>query len=370
MKREHVRFLFLVTALTGLLSVTNSCGGEGAAYSSDQMVPIQTQDTPQSTVDIGGFLYKGELIKYNKTNQPDNRLVAAVDNLPLNRGSIAEIVFTSLEYTNTNLPAVSVLLVSKTNNGSLIIYNHGHDGLPTSDQAFAIEFINMALSAGYSVLLDSMPLVGLNDRNLAATYYMIPKGGAGNTPIGESLLQWPVIHQLYQAIEGTGNFMHFFVDGSLFAANYFGGARKSRPFYFNGEYSNIQFDHVHYVGLSGGGFAGLISCGLYKYRSCTLVAGFLPFKYKISDLKHWGDSEQWADSFFTKFSYEFLLDRARDSSENFTLIYNSEDPCCFSNPAARVFKEDNPNLKIILNDYKFHGFNPEQVMSLVRGQPG
>lgn len=72
----------------------------------------------------------------------------------------------------------------------------------------------------------------------------------------------------------------------------------------NGVQGLIRFNSVHYVGLSGGGFSGLISCGLYSYRSCTLIAGFLPFKYKITDLKNWGDSEQYADGFFYKFNYE------------------------------------------------------------------
>ena len=362
MQRQRMSFS-LLAALIALQPILSSCGGEGVASANN---PVVVQPANSQTMDLEEFLYKGESIAYKRIDNPEPGLMSALNKLRLNSGSIADIIFTSLDYKNTNLPAVSALLLSKTPNGSLIIYNHGHDGLPTNEQTFAVDFINMALSEGYSVLIDCMPLTGLNAPNFEKTYYINPIGSAEISVIDESLLQWPIIHQLYQAIAGNGNFMHFFVDGSVFGSAYFGGRNMARPFYFNSINSDLQFNNVHYVGLSGGGFAGLISCGLYRYRSCTLIAGFLPFKYKITDLKNWGDSEQYADSFFSRFSYESLISRARGSTERLTLIYNDNDSCCFSNPAVRAFKDENPELRIIINESSVHGFNPEQVLSLVR----
>ena len=133
-------------------------------------------------------------------------------------------------YQATNLPSINVLLTSRIPNRSLIIYNHGHDGLPTNNQSWAVDFINRALQDGYSFLITSMPLVGLNAPDPAVEYYMIPKGDQGFTSIGKSLLQWPIIHQIYQAINGSGNFMHFFVDGSVLPAHFLGPNSKPRSY--------------------------------------------------------------------------------------------------------------------------------------------
>jgi hypothetical protein len=249
----------------------------------------------------------------------------------------------------------------------LIIYNHGHDGLPTNNQSWAVDFINKALQGGYGVSITSMPLLGLNAPDSPVEYYMIPKGDQGFTTIGKTLLQWPIIHQIYQAINGSGNFMHFFVDGSVLPAHFLGPNIKPRSYFVNDVQGLIRFNSVHYVGISGGGFSGLISCALYSYRSCTLIAGFLPFKYKIIDLKNWGDSEQYADSFFNKFSYEELIKIASRKSLKMTYIYNSDDECCFSEPAVSAFRGDYPHLDIVIQKRREHAFDPDYIISIIKG---
>jgi hypothetical protein len=311
------------------------------------------------------FLYQDEEIEYGIIDEPDAHIQSILIKLPLSWEKISNVSYRFLKYKNTNLPAVNALIIPKNKNGSLIIYNHGHDGLPTLDQSFAVEFINIALSQGFSISIDNMPLTGLNQPQLHKIYYMIAKGNAESTIIGKSLLQWPIIHQIYQAIDSRGNFRHFFIDGSLSTAHFLSNEKKQRNYFKREASEDIKFNNVHYVGLSGGGFAGLVSCALYSYESCTLIADFLPFKYKILDLKNWGDSEQWADSFFGKFSYEYLISLANINSKKLTFLYNSNDECCFANPAALDFKNSNPNLNIIIVQSNKHSFNPTQIFNII-----
>lgn len=336
-----------------IFGILTSCGGEGGDFRA-----IQKQS-------LEDFIYNGELIEYKKIDNPDNNLKNRIYSMPLNWDIVSEISYNTLIYKNTSLPMMNVLILPKNKNKSLIIYNHGHDGLPTSDQTFAIDFINLALLNGFSIIIDSMPLTGLNKPDDSQSYYMKVKGSNENFEINKFLLQWPYNHQIYQAINGAGNFMHFFVDGSLSSVNFYALEGRLKYFTIN-RAPDIKFDKVHYVGLSGGGFSGLISCALYQYQTCTLIAGFLPFKYKISDLKSWGDIEQWADSFFNKFSYEELMLLANINSKKFSLMYNSNDDCCFSNPEALDFKKSNPELDIVIIESNKHGFDSERVFNIIQ----
>lgn len=189
-----------------------------------------TESIPDEKSPLEVFLYDAESISFNRLASPGASVRLAIENLDLNRANINEIIYTTISYSNTNLPSINVLLTSRISNGSLIIYNHGHDGLPTNNQSWAVDFINRALQDGYSFLITSMPLVGLNAPDPAVEYYMIPKGDQGFTSIGKSLLQWPIIHQIYQAINGSGNFMHFFVDGSVLPAHFLGPNSKPRSY--------------------------------------------------------------------------------------------------------------------------------------------
>lgn len=349
-KTKSIILLFLIP-LVGVYGCSNSSG----------------QEVVEQSESLVKFLYEGEVIEYQNIDVSEEHINKIKVDLKINWHNVSDIKFSSVKYINTNLPAIAVLLVPKIKNNSLIIYNHGHDGLPTHEQSFAFDFIDKAISTGFSVLIDSMPLVGLNLPDNSKRYYITAKGiDSSPVEISQSYFQWPYIHQIYQAIKGSGSSMHFFVDGSLAAAQYHSNSTGVSYFNYNSNINAYKYNNIHYVGLSGGGFVGLISCAIFNYRTCTLIAGFIPFKYKMSSLNNWGDSEQWMDSFFNRFTYEDLINMAAQKIRILNFIYNSDDDCCFSNPAALEFKNDNPSLNILIVDSSKHAFDPGQVLDLIR----
>ena len=159
--------------------------------------------------------------------------------------------------------------------------------------------------------------------------------------------------------------MHFFVDASTLPLKF-----MNNNFLLNVNVTSRsefqRFDRIHYVGLSGGGFSGLISCAIFNFSTCTLIAGFLPTEFKVGGVKNWGDSEQWAEGFFSKFSYEELMRLAEKSSAKMTYLYNSNDSCCYSDPAATNFKNKYKEYDIRVIESSVHSYDPLLVFRIIK----
>jgi len=87
-------------------------------------------------------------------------LADRISGLPISAPGVTVGLF-SVAYDNTNLPQLS-LHIKRRGDARVLVYNHGHGGLPTPAEHFATDFLADALSSGYDLLITSMPLVGLN----------------------------------------------------------------------------------------------------------------------------------------------------------------------------------------------------------------
>jgi hypothetical protein len=346
--------LFYLAGITACFPLLQGCGGAKAN-------PSPTLPAPSES--LAEFTFGSEAITIADTEPPEH-VKKKIDDLGISQKDLAKAKYLAIQYESTNLPQLSLLLISKNRNSSMVVYNHGHDGLPVAGQAWAIDFINLLLARGYSVLLTSMPLVGLNEPIKNQRYWLDPVGGTSRTEIAQDFVEtWPTYHQIYQGIKTSGSFMHFFVDSPALVPHALSNAQHPN---LTVKISNAEyFERIHYVGLSGGGFSGLIACGLFKFKSCTLVAGFLPFEFKFAAINDWGDSEQWAEGFFTNYSYEHLMVLAEAKSANVSYIYNSGDDCCFADPSASNFKYAYPKHNIIVLNRSSHSFEPGYVFDLI-----
>lgn len=320
-------------------------------------------------VSVESFLFGNDKYVLSGIEVGTGRYTEMVENLNLNQEILSSIKYYFIEYTNTNLPAVFAVISPKVANNSLVIYNHGHSGLPGTGDTWAISFFELLLGEGYSILLMNMPIVGFNKPDYSVNYWLTPIGSNTKTGIGSDLLSlWPSFHEIYQTIFGSGHFMHFFVDASILPLKF-----MSKNFQLDVNVTSKsefqRFDRIHYVGLSGGGFSGLISCAIFNFSTCTLIAGFLPTEFKVGSVKNWGDSEQWAEGFFSRFSYEELMRLAKKSSSKMTYLYNSDDSCCYSNPAATDFKNKYKEYDIRVIDSGVHSYDPLLVFRIIKESP-
>lgn len=275
-----------------------------------------------------------------------------------------------VEYTNTNLPACSVLLHAENNN-KLMIYNHGHGGLPTKSESFAIDLISRAILNGFDVLIVSMPLVGLNEIDVTKEYWAVPWGADNKQTINSSLIKpWAHFHAFYETIKDPNYWGHFFIDSTLAALvlanpdrvpksvlNFF-SIKKNEGF--------PKYSVVNYVGLSGGGQSGLLACAASRFDKCILIAGFLPLYLRYSAGRDsWGDIEQVTDYIYKYFPYEHLMRLAQINTEKTYYILNTKDPCCFGGEAAYNFQRDFPSYNIELVSLPVHGFSANYIFELL-----
>ena len=163
---NHLRIIrFSFTSLLLTLSLFG-CGGGGNNES--VVVPISENQKFKQ------FLY----------SDPQASLEYVTDsNMPAD-GDVARAAFTAsgidasgystnlirINYLNNNLPQYAIHIVNSINS-KLLVYNHGHGGLPGAGEDFARQLIRGLLDQGYDVLLTSMPLVGLNAVDTATTYW-------------------------------------------------------------------------------------------------------------------------------------------------------------------------------------------------------
>ena len=296
-----------------------------------------------------------------------------------NDGAIARNAFTAsgidssgyninlirLSYLNNNLPQFAIHISNSTNT-KLLVYNHGHGGLPGVGEDFARQFIRGVLDQGYDVLLTSMPLVGLNAIETSTKYWTKVYGHPTFVYFDNALITpWFHYHAVYEIIDDKDHYMHFFVDPAVIVPSLLDKSAslqlidtlkvKGLP--------TKKYDETSYVGLSGGGDTGLTACAIYKFNKCILIAGFLPFYLRVSNLNSWGDAEQISKSIYSFFPYEKIMEIAATTSKKMIYIYNRFDPCCFADPEATRFRDDFPKYDIRIIENNYHGFDSKYIIS-------
>jgi len=116
----------------------------------------------------------------------------------------------TITYPNTNFPQHAIHIRSGESS-KLIVYNHGHGGLPSKNEQFAIDFINNAIQQNFDVLITSMPLVGLNVPEPSKNYWAKFFGNKEQQTIDQSVIV-SALHSIYQPIADPDNYFHFFID--------------------------------------------------------------------------------------------------------------------------------------------------------------
>jgi hypothetical protein len=103
------------------------------------------------------------------------------------------------------------------------------------------------------------------------------------------------------------------------------------------------YKNISLIGLSGGGwYVTFLSALMPDINTSVSYAGTLPFEYRKFSKNH-GDWEQVYSHIYNRISYWSLyflgtLNADYAATRVLYLIYNSNDPCCFSSPFANHFK--------------------------------
>lgn len=314
---------------------------------------------------------KADLKYYKKEDSvPDDEIVSPTLEslgLPLKNYEVNQI---RINYQNTNFPQRAVHISNKMNR-RLLIYNHGHGGLPSESEGFVNNLLQGAIDQGFDILLTSMPLVGLNKINPQYQYWAKVYGSSQPAFFDSALLTpWVHFHAAYEIIDDPDHYLHFFIDSAVIFSALTSGSSRVGKINLLGEANNINYyyESISYVGLSGGATTGLTACAVFRFDKCILVAGFLPFYLRAKNINSWGDAEQISRSFYSQFPYEKLMEIAGRVTKKMIYIYNSADPCCFSDPEATKFKNDFLNYDIRVVESNRHGFDPSYVLRELTAQ--
>lgn len=264
----------------------------------------------------------------------------------------------SIGYEITGYKSSAVLINGTRKNESppqnLLIYNHGHGGLPAETENFAYTFIAGALESGNDVLLVSMPFLGV-EKQYQPIMVKSWDGEVNYNP--EDLENTPAaIHGVFELFNtGKSHYMRFFMDSAV--VNAFSLAK--------------EYDKINFAGLSGGATTGLYACDVLKnlLNNCILAAGVMPLKFRFIKI-NFGDAEQASSSFFKKNKIIDLVKEISNSKTKLTLIYNNQDACCYTEESAKLFKKDIENHNInnvnfIIRNSNNHDFDPYFMLNTI-----
>lgn len=217
--------------------------------------------------------------------------------------------------------AVLIQSYSGEQTKKLLIYNHGHGGLPSTDDKWALELFNNLLAKGWDVLIVSMPLVGLDKLSNPVDV----KTAEGIAIYDPKIELFGGVHAIFELMDvGNSHFMRFFIDNVVI------NAIELQP----------RYAEISYLGLSGGATTGLYACALLQdaLSNCILVTGVMPANLRNSP-KNFGDAEQISSSFHLRNPVMKVVSELSLSNTRLSLFYNSHDGCCFDGDSAIQFKE-------------------------------
>ena len=128
-----------------------------------------------------------------------------------------------------------------------------------------------------------------------------------------------------------------------------------------------NYEEIVMVGLSGGGwYTTLLSSIITEVNTSYSFAGTFPLFFKIF-YAHIYDWEQIDSSLHEDVDYNSLyilstLDEEYKITRKHYQVYNSKDPCCFGDPAAKILRDiyenqDIKNFKISVIDNNEHSID-------------
>ena len=196
--------------------------------------------------------------------------------------------------------SVSYLLLPEKSNEKLILYHHGHDG----DFLLGSDTIQFFLERDFTVLAMTMPLVGMNNQPI------IEIDGFGEMHL--------ISHNQLSLLEqNTFNPMKLFI----------------HPIQVNLNFLDKEYDFKRYsiIGLSGGGWTGLVYSAIDDRISDSFsVASSVPFYLRV-DVRDIGDYEQTNIDLYRIANYlELYILAGYGDDRKHVQIFNKNDPCCYS----------------------------------------
>ena len=250
------------------------------------------------------------------------------------------------------LKVSGVLTKASNSKKCLRVYIQGHDGDPFKVD-FHNELLDWFIEEGCDVLSLSMVGLGLNRGNIFFPTHF------GNVKLNE---EQAADHRFYS----------FFYDSSkpqldplsLFLS----------PHYYLINHLINEYEDTAILGISGGGWYTVWLAALMPEINRSIsYAGSLPHEYK-KYVKNWADWEQSASHIYSITNYWRLyrlmtIDEKGKPNRNATLVYNSLDECCFSDPSATHFQKEIEslnwqNLSVILDNEKEHVMNTDLVKKI------
>jgi predicted esterase len=265
---------------------------------------------------------------------------------------VAERSCNRLTYSTQQLTSFSVLL--RHSGGvaarrSLLIYNHGHNGLPIRSETYARVFLKRMFDAGYDILLVTMPLVGFNEpRGPARLNSIDGEAFTGNLP--------QLGHAVFETLDvGDSSYLRFFIDDVIFFMT-----AESR-----------SYSRVVYAGHSGGAWTGVYVCSALReiISKCFLSSGVMPLHIRVAEgYRSFGDAEQISGEINRRFP---VYGEIADASKNAKLYfyYNENDPCCFNGTMPERFKQGltarNIAVEFSVGHLGLHAFDPDAAYAFL-----
>jgi dienelactone hydrolase len=248
---------------------------------------------------------------------------------------------------------------SATPKNCLAIYNQGHGGNP-SDFPYFHELSERFIAQGCDVLSLSMLGLGYNEGPLSYP-----------ASFNQESTTFTLALSAEQAERHT-NYKYFFDPANpkldplvlFLSGNDYLIRKLSAP-----------YKTVIMLGISGGGWLTTMLSALNENIDASFsFAGSLPEVFRINK-SNVGDWEQtnapmWRGYDYWDFYFLSLFDQKNNRTRTHHLIYNNNDPCCFMDPSASVFKRmvdslSIPGLSVDIVSNDKHEIIPDEAWFLI-----
>lgn len=270
-----------------------------------ELIRIDTKfDAIEKKNSIINYIWSGVGFPYDMF--PSNIDEDIFDEKLSNLGNLKRVdkITIEMEY---DVNSISYLLIPNVTNNKLIIYHAGH-GEDFRQNDHILEFF---LEKGFTVLAFSMPLTGMNNQPTV-----------NFSEYGTIKL---INHDRFKFLESQKfSPIKFFVEPIILSLNYID--------------KNYHFTSYYFVGISGGGWTGILYSAIDDRISKTFsVAGSLPL-YLRSDPQNYGDYEQELPSLYSIANYlELYVLGGYGKNRELVQIFNKNDPCCFGGQISELY---------------------------------
>ena len=291
----------------------------------ESLIHISNQnDIQNKKISLINYIWKSNSLPNHQPKFIDTDIVD--DRFDLSNLKSIDKITISMEH---DVQSISYLFNPENSNNRLIIYHQGHAGDFINGKATIQYFIDK----NYSVLAFSMPLTGLNNQPIV-----------DDPNLGKIRID---LHEEFKFLE-SDNFstISYFLEPIVVSLNYLD--------------ENHDFDSYDFVGISGGGWTGILYSAIDDRVSKTYsIAGSSPF-YLRSIPENFGDYEQHLPELYRIANYLelYILDSHGEGRE-LLQIFNKYDPCCFSGDvylnyediiSDKVFSLGSGNFQIFIDD--------------------